>query len=154
MDNKFVKAVNTELNYTVTENGQLAYKSTDYSKVLDFFAVAGALRTRSEREIEDKMRAAFDEDAHLAVKLMFYLGDVREGLGERRTFRVALHWLAVNHPDWAEVNLSLIPFYTRWDNVFALINTPVEKTMWDLIKETFWSDWEDFMNGNISELSS
>lgn len=146
---KFAKAIKVETNKTLTENLQPAYKSTAYSKVLDLYGVAGALRTRTEDEIKTKMAEAFEEDALLATRLLFYLGDIREGLGERRTFRVALEWLAKNHPDVVRANLSLIPHYNRWDSLFVLIGTSCETDMWNLIEKTFWSDWEEYKKGHV-----
>lgn len=137
---KFVKAIKVENNLTLTENNQLAYRSTAYSKVLDLYGVAGALRTRTEDEIKTKMAEAFDEDALLATRLLFYLGDIREGLGERRTFRVALEWLAKNHPDVVRANLPLIPHYNRWDSIFVLKGTAVEQEMVVLVDNQLRED--------------
>ena len=85
--NEFVKAVNTQLNRKVTENGQAAYASTDFSKLLDFFAVAGALRTRDEHDITTKMAEAFcrrffSGDQTIVFSCLTFVKD----LGERRTF--------------------------------------------------------------------
>lgn len=137
---KFAKAIKVETNKTLTENLQPAYKSTAYSKVLDLYGVAGALRTRTEDEIKTKMAEAFEEDALLATRLLFYLGDVREGLGERRTFRIALEWLAKNHPGVVRANLSLIPHYNRWDSIFVLKGTAVEQEMIALVDSQLRED--------------
>ena len=141
--NEFVKAVNTQLNRKVTENGQAAYASTDFSKLLDFFAVAGALRTRDERDITTKMAEAFAEDSFLATKLLFFLSDIREGLGERRTFRVALEWLAKRFPEVVEMNLANIPHFNRWDSLFVLRGTPCEKAMVAFVKKQLRQDTQD-----------
>ena len=125
----------------LTENGAFAYDSTAQGAMLDLFSQIGALRPRTEREIESKFAAAFKEDKLLATKMMFYAGDIREGgLGERRTFRICLHWLAENHPEIALKNIQLIPFFNRWDSVFALIGTKCETAMWELIAETLTKD--------------
>ena len=136
MENRFANAVGKQLNFTSTENGQLAYKSTAVSKVLDFYAVAGALRTRSEDDIKTKMAEAFNESPLLATRLLFYLSDIREGLGERRTFRIALEWLADNHPAVVETNLQYIAHFNRWDSLFALKGTLCEKQMVQLCART------------------
>ena len=47
-----------------TENGALAYNTTDNSLV-DLFAVIGALRPRTESEIRDKFANAFNQDAFI-----------------------------------------------------------------------------------------
>ena len=125
----------------LTENGAFAYNSTAQGAMLDLFSQIGALRTRSEREIEQKFAAAFCEDKLLATKMMFYAGDIREGgLGERRTFRVCLRWLAENRPNIVLKNIELIPFYNRWDSMFVLVDTECEAKMWELIAETLTKD--------------
>ena len=63
----------------LTENGAFAYDSTAQGAMLDLFSQIGALRPRTEREIEQKFAAAFKEDKLLATKMMFYAGDIREG---------------------------------------------------------------------------
>ena len=125
----------------LTENGAFAYDSTAQGAMLDLFSQIGALRPRTEREIESKFAAAFKEDKLLATKMMFYAGDIREGgLGERRTFRICLHWLAENHPEIVVKNIQLIPFYNRFDSLFTLVGTECEALMWELIAETLTKD--------------
>ena len=125
----------------LTENGAFAYNSTAQGAMLDLFSQIGALRTRSEHDIINKFAAAFHEDKLLTTKMMFYAGDIREGgLGERRTFRICLKWLAETHPNIVLKNIELIPFYNRWDSMFALVDTDCEAKMWELIAETLTKD--------------
>ena len=125
----------------LTENGAFAYNSTAQGAMLDLFSQIGALRTRSEQEIRQKFAAAFREDKLLATKMLFYAGDIREGgLGERRTFRICLQWLAENHPSIVLKNIELIPFYNRWDSMFVLAGTECEAKMWELIAQTLTKD--------------
>ena len=138
--NEFVKAVNAHNNMTFTENGQSAYKSSEHSKVLDFFAVAGALRTREESDIKTKMQEAYDENPALAIKLLFFLSDIRGGLGERRTFRIALKWLASNAPEMVVNNLANIVHYNRWDSLFVLRGTHCENDMLLFIRDQMRDD--------------
>ena len=125
----------------LTENGAFAYDSTAQGALLDLFSQIGALRTRTEQEIRQKFAAAFREDKLLATKMLFYAGDIREGgLGERRTFRICLKWLAETHPNIVLKNIELIPFYNRWDSMFVLVDTACEAKMWELIAETLTKD--------------
>ena len=87
-----------------TENGAMAYDTTN-NALLDLFAQIGALRPRSEGEIEMKYADAYAVDPELATKMLFYAGNIRGGLGERRTFRICLRWLAINHPVVVRDNL-------------------------------------------------
>lgn len=137
----FANAMHMEANKKYTENGAEVLGSSGYSALVDLFAVAGALRPRSEKEIEQKFAAAFAEDALLATKMLFYISDIRlGGLGERRTFRICLKWLANNHPDVVNKNISLIPYYNRFDSWFVLCGTPCESKMWEILKVTILND--------------
>ena len=137
----FATAMYREGTHKTTENGAFAYDSAAQGALLDLFAQIGALRTRTERDIELKFAAAFNEDKLLATKMLFYCGDIREGgLGERRTFRICLRWLAENHPEIVVKNIQLIPHFNRWDSLFVLIGTECESIMWELIAETLTKD--------------
>ena len=135
----FANAVKNNTNTKFTENGARAY-TTQGNALTDLFAQVGALRPRTEQEIADKYAAAFAVDPLLATKMLFYAGNVRGGLGERRTFRICLKWLATNHPSIAIKNAALIPHFNRWDSMFVLIGTPAEKEMWKVIADQLNSD--------------
>ena len=135
----FANAVKSNSNTKYTENGARAYSTTGKA-LLDLFAQIGALRPRTEDEIANKYAAAFAADPLLATKMLFYAGNVRGGLGERRTFRICLKWLATNHADIVIKNAALIPHFNRWDSMFILIGTPAEKEMWKVIADQLNSD--------------
>ena len=135
----FANAVKTNINAKYTENGARAYSTTGKA-LLDLFAQIGALRPRTEEEIANKYAAAFAADPLLATKMLFYAGNVRGGLGERRTFRICLKWLATNHADIVVKNVALIPHFNRWDSMFVLVGTPAEKEMWKVIADQLNSD--------------
>ena len=135
----FAKAAKEMATYTRTENGAFAYNTTD-SAMMDLYSTLGALRTRNSSEIIGKFSAAFDENPVLATKALFYCGDCREGLGERRTFRICLKWLAENHPDILVKNIDNIHYYNRWDSIFELMDTPLENVMWHTLEKTLVDD--------------
>lgn len=137
----FATAMYREGSTKLTENGAFAYDSTAQGMLLDLFSQIGALRSRTEDEITRKFAAAFREDALLATKMLFYTGDIRQGgLGERRTFRICLRWLAEKHPDIVLKNIELIPFFNRFDSWFVLVGTDCEKAMWELVAKTLTAD--------------
>ena len=67
---------------TRTENGAVTNATTG-SDVLNLFALGGAVRGRSVADVTNLVAAAYREDRDLALRVMFYLGDIREGQGER-----------------------------------------------------------------------
>ena len=139
MKNNLLKELKRATNYTHTENGALTHKST-LNKCYDLFAFGGASRGKYEQDILDMFYDALNEDKLLAMKLLFYIRDVRGGLGERRTFRVILKSLANSHPDLVEKNIDLIPFYGRYDDLLVLFDTKCEDKMINLIAKTLIDD--------------
>ena len=141
----FANAMYREGSTKRTENGAFAYDSTAQGALLDLFSQIGALRPRTEREIENKFAAAFREDKLLATKMLFYAGDIRQGgLGERRTFRICLRWLADNYPEIVNKNMELIPYFNRFDSWFVLIGTKCEKLMWETVADTLAADMKAY----------
>lgn len=133
MENKFMTALKAENNLTYTENGARTYKST-MNGLLDLFSMGGAYRSRSDADRILLFKKAFEEDETLALKCLFYLRDVRGGQGERRFFRVVMHWLANTHPETARRNLQYIPLYGRWDDLFIFISTPLEDDAFSFVR--------------------
>lgn len=129
----FAEVMNEETGWKRTENGAVARETTGDS-LIDLFGVIGAMRERDEMDIQNMFHSAFAEDKLLATKMMFYARNCRGGLGERRTFRVMLHDMAVRHPEIVAANMENIPFYGRWDDLYELVATPAEPAMWHLIR--------------------
>jgi len=132
--NTVLNEMQKQANYKLTENGGVAVKST-FNAVLDMFALCGAYRSRSDEDCILMFKNAFEEDADLALKCLFYLRDCRGGQGERRFFQVCFKWLANNYPDVARKNLELIPEYGRYDDIYCLFGTPLEKDVLKFIKK-------------------
>jgi len=155
MTNLFSKAISIESNKTETENGANAFKSTNDSLV-DLFAVIGSLRDRDKEEIEDLFAKAHAEDPLLAIKMAFYARNIRGGLGERETFKIIIRWLAINHPQQLICNLAYIPHFGRWDDMYALIDTPVERHMWAIVAHQFSEDIQNLKTpeANVSLLGN
>lgn len=137
--NPLVSAMANVNNVTFTENGAKTNKST-LSSVLDWFGAGGALRTRSEEDIIKIFSKAFSEDALVTLKVLFYFRDIREGQGERRTFRVILKWLANNYTNILEKNLKNIAFFGRYDDYYTLVDTPLEAKAFELIEHQLKED--------------
>ena len=134
-----LNGIKNELNYAETFNGGTAYKST-LNGVLDLFAMGGALRCREKQDKIDLFYRAFEEDKLLAMKCLFYLRDREEGLGERETFKNIIVALANSNPDIVKLNLHLIPFYGRWDDLLPLLDTPLKEDVCVFIGYTLAKD--------------
>ena len=131
--NELLKAMKTENNYTLTENFGITHKTT-FNKVLDMFGMGGAMRQRPDEDIIRMFKQAYEENATMALRCLFYLRDIRGGQGERRFFRVCLKWLAEYNPREAECLIRLVSEYGRYDDLFVLFDTPVEDSMIGYIK--------------------
>ena len=134
-----LKYLKQEANSTVTENGATTHITTE-SDCLDLFATIGALRRASDSEITDRFVRAYTENRDIAMKLLFFARDIRGGLGERRVFKLILNWLANNEPESVRKNLTYVAEYGRFDDLLALMGTPCEKAMLDVLYEQFKAD--------------
>lgn len=139
--NSFISALEDRFNYKFTENMAVALKSTG-SKVYDMFAFGAAYRNRSIEDCLLLFKQAYEEDPTLALKCLFYIRDCRGGQGERRFFRACFRWLAVTYPTVAADLVQYLPEYGRYDDLFVCFNTPVEKTVFDLIVSQLTVDME------------
>jgi hypothetical protein len=110
-----------------THNGAVSHSTTGTS-LLDFFGKGGSMRSQPDDASITLFRSAYNEDKTIALKILFYLVDVREGQGERKLFRNCFKWLAQNDEKVAKNLLIQIPEFTRWDNVLeTLEGTSLEK---------------------------
>ena len=149
----FMQSLNEELNNATqrTENGAVGYKTTG-KKLLDLNFSITSLRNKTDREIANKFIDAFYEDKMLAMKWLFFCRD-REAIGERRTFRVIMKYLAENNIDVAQAVLELIPEYGRWDDLWCLLDTDLKDNIIYIVKKQLNEDAKNMMeNKNISLL--
>lgn len=138
-----------EANKTCTENGAVTFASTQ-SDCLDLFSTVGALRNAPDGQILKRFTRAYAEDADLAMRIAFFARDVRGGLGERKIFRTILRYLAQNEPSSVLRNLDYIAEYGRYDDLFALLDTPCEKEMIALLAHQLKSDLAALESGGDS----
>ena len=139
----FVNAIKNELNdeKCLTTNGAVGY-ATSGKKLLDLNFSVTSLRKQSENEIINKFMDAYYENPTLAMRWLFYARDAREGIGERRLFRVVMQHLANLKPDIVRSVLKLVAEYGRHDDVLCLLDTPVKNDVLATIKEQLMSDKE------------
>lgn len=146
---KFLNSMKKETDLTKTTNGANTFR-TSKSYVLDYFAQGSALRNASSNMKIDLLTKSLGEDELLTLKALFYSRDVRGGQGERATFRELIAYLAENHPELVKANLELIAFFGRWDDLYALFGTRLEKDAIAIMKKQLD---EDFASENPSLLA-
>ena len=145
----FFDSMQNELNNekTVTTNGAIAYKTAG-RKILDFNFGVSAMRNMKPSYISDEYMKVFFEDKLVALKYLFYLGDIREGLGERKAFRAGIQYLIENQTDIATTIIGLIPYYNRWDSILAFVDyKPTRKTAVKMIKAQLKQDKRNMKDG-------
>lgn len=121
----FLTALKELDNYTTTENGAVALSSTG-NAMLDAFGSLAAMKNSPEDDILRTFARAFKEDQALAMRLLFYVRDIRGGQGMRRVFRIIVKNMAYTHPDLIVKNLDNFLFFGRGDDVLCLLDTPVK----------------------------
>lgn len=131
--NKFINGLNDATNFTYTENGAITHRTTK-SDLLDMFAMGAAMRTRSDEDVILMFRKAYAENPVYALKCLFYIRDIRGGQGERRFFRVVMRDLAKYDTQAVLRNLTYIPEFGRWDDLYVFVGTPVESAAFELMK--------------------
>lgn len=149
----FMTALDNTLNTSVTENGAKGFKTTK-SDLLDMNFKVTSYRNCNETEIISDFIKAFDEDNVRAIKWVFYLRDIREGLGERRSFRIIMKYLSVFYPNVTNKLLPLISEYGRWDDLICLLNVNKElnESIMDIITNTLSEDLVSMNEGKSVSL--
>ena len=158
-----LQAMKMQLNVARTENGDLTYKSTG-SACLDFFSLCGGMRRNGcgkpkncsrkffnglllntgcqqpYTDLDKLFAKAYAENPVVAIKILFYMRNIRGGLGERNSFRVLLKELAKFYPEMAKQIVYAVPEYGRWDDLLVLLDTPVKDDAIALIKSQIEKD--------------
>lgn len=125
-----------------TENGAVGYATTGKALVDLNFAVA-SLRSADENDIITRFIPAFYEDRVLAMKWLFFMRDARGGLGERRTFRIIIRYLANGYSEMVASLVEIMSEYGRYDDMLCLMDTPVEEQVISYIAEQISEDIEN-----------
>ena len=111
-----------ENNYQMTENGAVGYKST--GKVLtDLNFRVSSMRNRVTIDDMNLFIKAMDEDLEYAIKWLFFMRDIRCGMGERDAFQTLYMKYAELYPTEAKATLKLVAEFGRWkDGKMLLIS--------------------------------
>lgn len=145
------KQENELFNYSLTENGALGY-STTLNPFTDFFFKLSSFR-KNPQEAVSIFDKCLDVDKELAVRLLFYLRDIRGGCGERATFRVIMTHLSHNVA-YKDIVINTLPFfaeYGRWDDVldlyFTTKNKDLKRYIVNRLCEQFFQDVQNSEKG-------
>ena len=112
-------------NDTVTENGMVT-NSSSLNACVDLFFTIGAMRGQDKDRLIRNFSLALLEDPARAMKILFWVRDVRGGAGERQIFRDVMKFLAENHTDFLRKNIPYISEFGRWDDLLTLVGTKLE----------------------------
>lgn len=141
-----------DTNISTTENGALGYRTTGKA-LLDMNFKISSYRNKNIDEIIKDWNEAYYEDKLTALRFLFYLGDIRGGLGERRTFRTIFTHIGLTNPKLAVALLKLVPEYTRWDYVLDLLDKEeIKPEIIKLITEQLASDILNMSTGKSVSL--
>ena len=130
---KLIEAL--QMGDTKTTNG-MTTNSTTLNECVNLFFTIGAMRGSKKDNVLRLFSKAFVEDPLTATKILFWVRDVRGGAGERQIFRDIINYLGETQPELVKKNIHLIPEYGRWDDLFGLIDTPVENNVINLIVDS------------------
>lgn len=147
MRNDFLNSLKEMNNFTYTENGAVALKSTN-SAVLDAFARLGAMKDSDASDIIRVFEGALIENQELAMRLLFYIRDIRGGQGMRRVFRVIITWLANKNPELVVKNFDNFLFFGRGDDLLCLIDSAISNEVMTYIVNTLHEDMQSVNVGN------
>lgn len=126
-------------NVTKTENSMPAFKSTT-NACLDLFFQGGAYRERSSNDAIRLFNAAYKENSEIAVMILAYLRDARQGTGERKFFREVIRYLANNNISF---NVAYVPVIGRWDDLLSLFGTPLQTDALQVIADALLAEKPD-----------
>ena len=153
--NSVLDGIIKDSSKTLTENGDVAYTTTQNNN-LDFFFGASLFRGNDEKAVQAFIKA-YTQNKNLAVKNLFYLRDIKGGQGLRSPFRACLAWLAKENP---ELVINLLPKfveYGRWDDILflGLKTEGFDKTLIlkveDFVREQFIKDSLTLLENKIAE---
>lgn len=150
--NALEKQILDDHNISITENGAVGYRTTGKA-LLDMNFKVTSMRNMKDRQIIDLFNNAWAENKELALKWLFYLRDVRGGLGERRSFRVILKSIADELSDATmEHLLPLIMEYGRADDICVLLDTNRRTMVAKFCRQTLRDDWRKMEKGESISL--
>lgn len=152
--NAVKQTLNNEYNMSITENGAVGFRTTG-KELLDLNFAVASLRKMSDEEVAKRFMKAFCENKMLAMKWLFYARDARQGIGERRLFRVVMKHLVESNPEMVIPVINLIPEYGRYDDLWCLLdNEESAKVIYQIVDKQLKEDWDNMSTGKPISLTA
>lgn len=136
---------------TLSDNGALQYATTG-DNTLNLFASFAAYRDKPVNQILNVFKLAFAENKTVALRILFYFRDVRNGQKEKRVFQTVLNWLGDNESEWLINNFDLIPLYGYWKDMWHLLGTKSFDAMLDYVNAQLHEDEKMLKDGKQPSL--
>ena len=136
--NSFWKRLESINNITNTANGDKSYRSS-LSGLVDLMFKAGMKQDPTENpcNLIKIFTDAYKENPLYAVRLLFYIRDVRGGQGCKNFFRTVISYLGKTDPKLACSLCEYIPEYGSWNDLFDILKyngySNLDKTVVDTI---------------------
>lgn len=156
MMNEYKKILDRINSFQQTENGATGFSTSGQTLVDLNFCVPSNHNNVSFDSVE-KFCQSLNWDLVTTVKWLFYLRDVREGLGERDSFiHLFLTLDAYDHSAAVKV-LPLIPEFGRWKDIVDILSrvddtTEIAKVCYDLIRKQITEDLANLSEGKSVSL--
>ena len=145
MNNKFANIIDKQSRFGITENGADALENTKHA-IVDLFSTAHQYRNCSNSDINSCIDKVIKEEGiNDAIKLMFYIRDIKEGMGEREVFKKLLIHVANNYSEQLVPYLKLIPELGRWDDYYVILehvnkDNPAYHAVINIIRNQYQAD--------------
>lgn len=144
----FMDAIEQKLNdlpynVSITENGAIGYRTTG-SALVDINYMTSSLRKKKDNELFDMFQAAYYENPIFAWKWLFFLRDIRGGMGERDTFKRIIKYMADFRPKETATLIPYIAEYGRYDDTWVLLDTPLKDVVVKMINAQLQMDIKNY----------
>ena len=151
MMNELKKTLDRNENMVLTENGAVGYSTTGKSIVDLNFRVPSS-HSNIDGTVLDLFKNALDENYTDTVKWLFYLRDIREGLGERDSFVCLFYNLYDRYPDMAVRLVPFIPEYGRWKDLIDLLD--LNNSDDNLLSKTIYGFIENQLKNDLISMAA
>jgi len=126
------EAVQNTRQKTSTENGMKTF-NTSLNACADLFFRVGASRGKDLQVMSD-FEKAFQENPEVAIRIMLWSRDIREGAGERQIYRSFLNYMEKFHPEYLDALIGITPEIGRWDDLLGFNSLNGKRPAFDSIK--------------------